>query len=159
MKFLIHGLQRCARALAHMKTPTPFQAPADTVHNDTKSLALSSLRQPEAAPPRIQRLWGLLRGVAARISNRSARTTSGKKQIIFKDGTQSTLVTEALKIKPQKLAWNINLRACILATVFIGSLVAPGNNERDTASCGKAKKNVEKSVPAFTPYQKLHNVP
>ena len=51
MKFLIHGLQQRARALAHMKTPTPFWAPADTVYNDTKSLALSLLHQPEAAPP------------------------------------------------------------------------------------------------------------
>ena len=50
------------------------------------------------------------------------------------------------------------MRARNLATVFIGSLVAPSNNERDTVSCGKAKKNVEKSVPAFTPYQKPHEL-
>ena len=34
--------------------------------------------------------------------------------------------------------------------MFIGSLIAPGNDERNMASCGKAKK--EKSVPSFNPY-------
>ena len=147
MKFFIHGLQRRARALAYMKAPTPFRAPAD---NDTKSLALSSLRQPEAAPPRIQRLWGLLRGVAARTGNRVATTTSGKKELIFKDGTPPTLVPEVLTATRQKSTWSINSRVRNLATVFIGSLFAPGNDERNTASCGKAKK--EKSVPSFKPY-------
>ena len=51
MIFLINGLQRRARALAQTKIPTPFRAPANTVYNDTKSIALTSLRKPEAAPP------------------------------------------------------------------------------------------------------------
>ena len=60
MNFLIYGLQQRARALAQTKIPTPFQAPADTVHNDTKSIALTPLRQPEAAPPEYSVCGGCL---------------------------------------------------------------------------------------------------
>ena len=152
MNFLIHGLRRRARALAHTKTPTPFRAPADSVYNDNKSIVLTSLRKPEAAPPRIQRLWGLLRGAAARIKNRSSKATPKTQQIIFNDGAPLKLTNATLEIKHQETAWKINSRARNLFTVFIGSLAATGKNERDTASCGKAKKNVDKSLPSFNPY-------